>query len=247
MTTTVLILIIAALGLALGLMRHKYQTEALALSAKHKEALGRMLERREHEKAMADSNSTITALNDRIITLEAATSKKEEETRQHLRQMELTQRDLESAITQLGQENSRYRHELANKISELQKNANQLQKDLISFDRWTAQLESLMSSNASMQEQSNSFQRIVKQIVILALNASIEAARAGQAGKGFAVVASEVRNLANQSEELNNSNKDKLCKNEILTVTAFQDIQATSRMICTGVINLHSEIAKVMN
>ena len=206
-----------------------------------------MLERSEHQKALADSNDTITALNDRIITLETTASKKEEETRQHLRQMELTQRDLESAVTQLGQENNRYRHELSNKISELQKNANQLQKDLISFDRWTAQLESLMSSNASMQEQSNSFQRIVKQIVILALNASIEAARAGQAGKGFAVVASEVRNLANQSEELNNSNKDKLCKNEILTVTAFQDIQATSRMICTGVINLHSEIAKVMN
>ncbi len=104
------------------------------------------------------------------------------------------------------------------------------------FERWNDELNQLLLHNREMHSKNDEFAQIVNQVIIVALNASIEAARAGEYGRGFAVVASEVRDLATRAEKLSKDYRSNLYKNDLITGSTFQDLQAGGKMIA-GALN----------
>ena len=87
-------------------------------------------------------------------------------------------------------------HEVSSKVEQASRTAREAADQA---DRTNETVTTLENSAQRIGEVVEMINAIAEQTNLLALNATIEAARAGEAGKGFAVVASEVKSLATQT------------------------------------------------
>jgi methyl-accepting chemotaxis protein len=99
--------------------------------------------------------------------------------------------DLAQTALQVGQEGATAVENILAGMQDIRTKVEGIARNILALSEQTQQIGDIISSVNDIADQSN----------ILAINAAIEAAKAGEQGKGFAVVAGEVRNLAEQSKQ----------------------------------------------
>ncbi|HMC43708.1 MAG TPA: methyl-accepting chemotaxis protein [Caballeronia sp.] len=197
------------------------------------------LERRRGAQALARQRAAAEADHD--AALAQADAQHQEWIEQEKRELESLVASLRDDLVQLStsEDEARaarasvleFKDEWGRQAASIAAEAARLKALAVTFERWHEQMISLMGENQEMHSKNQELSSIVAHVLIVSLNASIEAARAGAAGRGFSVVASEVRTLASRSQELSKSYRDSLHRNDLITTATFQDIQAGGKMI----------------
>ncbi|PPC74561.1 methyl-accepting chemotaxis protein [Pokkaliibacter plantistimulans] len=182
------------------------------------------------------SNTTTQAVNEQKVQL-TSTASAMTEMEASVQEVAHRAQDTLEAVTSSDRLRQEMRSSIEETVSNIRGQAEQIQHayEVTSrLDGYSQKIDSIIDAIRNIAEQTN----------LLALNAAIEAARAGEQGRGFAVVADEVRSLATRTQSSTGEIQQMIEQMQAMTkevVTVMQTSQSKTEQ-CVGAAG-HAEQA----
>lgn len=184
---------------------------------------------------LASSSSEILAATTQVASGAAETGTAISETTATVEEVKQT--------AQAASQKARYVADTAQKATQIgQAGKKSVEASIEGMKRIQSQMESIAESVVKLSEQGQAIGEIIatvndlaEQSNLLAVNAAIEAAKAGDQGRGFAVVAQEVKSLAEQSKQATGQVRSILGEIQKATTSAVLATEQGSKAVEAGV------------